>query len=171
MKTFVITGPESTGKSTLARKLKEFYDCTLVDEYARSFINQLDRPYQYHDLLTIAKGQWKLFQQSAKTNPNILICDTSLLTIKVWSEDKFGKCDPWIEQYITKENIFMYILCDIDVPWVYDDQREDAHRREELKYLYLEELKRLNTNYTILSGSYESRLQTAVEIIDQNIDR
>lgn len=60
MKKIVIVGPESTGKSTLSQELSQHYanhyPTAWVPEYAREFLDELDRPYTYEDLLTIAKG-------------------------------------------------------------------------------------------------------------------
>ena len=52
-----IIGPESTGKTTLARYLAERYHGVLVPEYAREYVEQLGRHYTREDVETIARHQ------------------------------------------------------------------------------------------------------------------
>ena len=96
MKKIIITGPESSGKTTLAKALAAHFKTVSVPEFAREYIDQLGRPYVESDLLEIAKGQLRLENEMAKRASNFLFCDTDLITIKIWALDKFGKCDPWI---------------------------------------------------------------------------
>src|SRR5690606_31123528 len=86
MKKVVILGPESTGKSTLSQQLATHYHTEWVPEYARQYLEELGRPYEQHDLLTIAAGQLGLEDEMAQKAQGLLICDTDLYVIKVWSE-------------------------------------------------------------------------------------
>ncbi len=58
-KPFIITivGPESSGKTTLARELASRYSAPWVPEYARKYLEGLGRPYDENDLVRIAQGQ------------------------------------------------------------------------------------------------------------------
>src|SRR5690606_33055147 len=96
IKKIAIIGPESTGKSTLTKALASKFGEPWVEEYARPYLEKLDREYQYGDLLEIAKGQLKLEDQREKLAKRMLFCDTNLYVIKVWSDHKFQKTDPWI---------------------------------------------------------------------------
>jgi nicotinamide riboside kinase len=112
----VLTGPESCGKTTLARQLAAHFDVPLAEEYVREFFEKKGTPdvsgqapqYQEADLKEIAIGQvnaelnaQKAFNQRFNhskniAKPQLLICDTDVLTIKIWSEEKYGRCDEWI---------------------------------------------------------------------------
>ena len=95
MKKIVLIGPESTGKTTLAKALAKHYDCNYVPEYARQYINDLNRPYQKEDIVTIAKKQIELEETKEKKEP-FLFLDTDLIVCKIWSKFKYGECHPWI---------------------------------------------------------------------------
>lgn len=160
-----ITGPESTGKSVLTQQLAEFFSTSWVPEYAREYIGSLDRPYVQDDILEIAKGQIrneKLFQQKAS---GIFFCDTELIVTKIWSEVRFGSCDPWILKQIEMNRYDLYLLCDIDLPWQDDPQREHPHMRKELLNLYINELEERNLPFSLVNGFYGKRLENAISAI------
>tara|TARA_B100001559_G_C16241328_1_gene502551 strand:- start:45 stop:575 length:531 start_codon:yes stop_codon:yes gene_type:complete len=165
IKKIVITGPESCGKTTLAKSLGEIYKCHVVKEFARDYLNKLNRKYKYDDLLKIAKGQEKEEVKINALEKKILICDTSIHTIKIWSLDKFNKCDPWIIK--KKENYNHYLLCYPDVPWKEDPLRENPHDRKRIFDLYLTELK--DKPLTIISGNKTERIKQAQNVINRHI--
>jgi NadR type nicotinamide-nucleotide adenylyltransferase len=165
-----ITGPESTGKSMLAEQLAEHYHTVWVPEYAREYINKLDRPYNQEDILEIAKGQIRSETSICRQASELLICDTELIVTKIWSEVKYGKCDPWILKRITENHYDLFLLCDIDLPWEDDPQREDPDRREYLFNLYKEELTNRAFPFTVISGFGQERIDNAIRIIDGFID-
>ena len=160
-----ITGPESTGKSMLAEQLAGYYHTLWVPEFARSYIDNLGRPYVEQDILTIAQGQLAHEQQLTGKANQYLFCDTELIVTKIWSEFKYGHCDPWIEENIEKNRYHLFLLCDIDLPWVEDPQREHPHLRKQLFDLYLRELTERKFPFRIISGIGESRLKNAVRVI------
>lgn len=160
-----ITGPESTGKSTLTAELAEHYNSTLIPEMARSYLQKLDRPYEYSDLLEIAKTQKKTSEEIISSNQGNIFSDTSLLTIEIWSQDKFDKCDPWILNQIKKERFDLYLLCNVDTEWVFDKLREDKNRRKELFKIYEVLLKAYGFEYKIISGLGKERLLNAIKAI------
>lgn len=160
-----ITGPESTGKTTLAQQLAERYHTVFVPEVARSYLASIGRPYNYDDLLIIAKEQYRTEQQMAKKADRFLFCDSDFLVLKIWSMDKFGRCEPWILDRVERHRYDLYLLMDIDLPWEPDPQREDPHRREYLFGLYRSELDRLGVDYDIVSGKQAERLEKAMAIM------
>lgn len=173
LKKIVILGPESTGKSTLAQGLASFFDCPWVPEYARQYIENLNRPYGYEDLLEIARGQIALEDKQSEKASDLLICDTDLHVIKIWSEHRFGKVDPWIVSQLIKRKYTFYFLTDIDIPWQDDPQREhpDPAMRKYFRNLYERELVVKVLPFAIISGTYEQRLSKAAALIQENIKR
>ena len=166
MKKIVLTGPESTGKSTLAEDLATYYDTFYIPEYAREFINDLDRPYTEADILEIAIEQVDRDNKGTSQYPDILIADTDLLTLIVWSNFKYGKCDPWIVKSLSLLLPDLYLLCAPDLPWESDSQRENPKDREALFEIYKTEIEKLGVPYKIVTGTDKSRLQNAINHIE-----
>jgi NadR type nicotinamide-nucleotide adenylyltransferase len=162
-----ITGPESTGKSILAERLAEHYNSLWVPEFSRSFLENLGRPYVAKDILTIARGQLSHELQLQEKAYEYLFCDTDLIVTKIWSEYKYGTCDPWIIRNIAENRYYLYLLCDIDLPWIEDPLREHPHHRRELFNLFLRELATRRFPFRIISGIGESRLENAIRCIDE----
>jgi len=162
----VITGPESSGKTTLASQLSDYWKIPLVSEVARDYLNKKDF-YQQHDLLKIAKQQHKQEQALLSHFPEKIVCDTDLLVIMIWSEVKYGHCDPWItttfENSIKQKNSRRYYyLCDCNIPWQADPLRENPHNRDELFNLYLQKINEYKLNHRVVKGNQRIRLQQAL---------
>ncbi len=173
MKKVVVIGPESTGKSTLSEKLAAHFNTVWTPEYAREYIDQLQRPYEESDLLHIAAGQVALEQQMAGRAGEVLICDTDLYVIKVWSEHKYGHCDPRILQQIARQHCDMYLLTYIDLPWEEDPQREypDPEMRHYFYNIYREIVINSGVEWKDIRGSYEEREALAIAAVQQLLNR
>lgn len=169
LKKIAITGPESTGKSSLSQQLADYYKDLWVPEFAREYIDKLGRPYVESDILTIAKKQVGLEAESIKKVKEFLFCDTELIVAKIWSEHKYGRCNTWIIDQIEKSDFHLYLLCDIDLPWEPDPQREHPDLREYFFNKYLEELESHHFNYKIVSGNGKDRLENAIKLINESL--
>lgn len=163
VKKVVVIGPECTGKSELSQFLARDFNTVWVEEYARTYIDNLQRPYGPEDLPVIAKGQLTLEEEAVQRANRVLICDTDLYVIKVWSNFKYGYCDPWILDAIASRRYDLYLLTYIDVPWIYDPQREHPTEREKLFEIYLSEMQRQSTPFRIVKGPREERQRAATE--------
>ena len=154
----IITGPESSGKTTLCEQLSNHLNIPFAKEFARSYIDNLDRSYIIGDLLSIGKEQ-------LKSELNSQLLDTDLITIKIWSEYKYGRCDKWILDQIEKQKTEkrFYLLCKPDIPWQADKQRENPNDREELFEIYKQELNDLGHKYFIVKG--EDRTENSISKI------
>ncbi len=167
IKKIAITGPESTGKSTLARQLAEHYKTVWVPEYARTFINQLNRPYERYDLTEMAKGQISHEEKLLLESNNFLFCDTDLSVIKIWSEHKYGIVDPFIFAKYESDSYELYLLMDIDLGWEYDPQRENPELRKFFFDWFERILKTKSVPYRIIRGNVEERFQKAQKVLDE----
>ena len=166
MKIIAITGPECTGKSWLSKKLAEHFNTLWVPEYAREYIGKLSEPYQFSDLLDIARGQIDLENSMIEQANEILFCDTDLYVIKVWSEHKFGHCDPWIINKIHNRHYDLRLLTYIDIPWEEDPQREHPGMRKYFYDVYYKELERDGVNFKEIRGLDQARLDSAIEAVN-----
>lgn len=168
IKKIVLIGPESTGKTTLAQQLAEYYQTVWVSEYAREYLFQIHRPYEEADLLEMAKGQIKSEEQLYAKANQFLFCDTDLRVIKIWSEHKYQRCDNWILQQIKQRHYDLYFLCGIDIPWEADPLRENPNPNERAYFykIYQQELQQSHQNVVELQGNQEKRLKTAVKVLN-----
>ncbi|GAA0531065.1 hypothetical protein GCM10009415_10600 [Chitinophaga japonensis] len=171
MKKVVILGPESTGKSTLSQQLAAHYQTEWVPEYARQYLDELGRPYEQHDLLHIAAGQLHLEDEKAEKARRLLICDTDLYVIKVWSEHKYGEVDPRILERIAARRYDLYLLTYIDIPWEDDPQREypDPQMREYFYRIYRDIVMHAGVPWADIRGSYAERQARAIAAVDNII--
>lgn len=167
IKKVAIVGPECTGKSDLSAFLANYYQTGWVPEYARGYIDHLTRPYEQHDLLTISHGQLRIEDEWLEDANRLLFCDTTLLVIKVWSEFKFGSCDPEIIKNINARKYDLHLLTYVDLPWENDPQREHPDQREQLYEIYFRELKAMNVPFTEIRGATGQRRKTAIEAVDR----
>ncbi|MFA0961497.1 AAA family ATPase [Roseivirga sp. BDSF3-8] len=165
----VITGPESSGKTTLASSLAHHYQVPLVPEYSRQYLSRISGPYTEEDLLVIAKGQVFNEKQKASLCPGLLICDTDITVISIWSLEKFRRIAPSLADLEVSTTYHLTFLCRPDIPWEPDPLRENPHDRDRLFILYKQRLKELRRPFTILEGSEAERLHTALNIIDNLI--
>ena len=158
----IVIGPESSGKTNLCEQLSTHFNIPFAKEFARHYIDTLDRSYIIDDLLSIAKGQ-------LQSEFNSQLLDTDLITIKTWSEYKYGSCDKWILEQIEKQKKEkrFYLLCKPDIPWQVDKQRENPNDREELFKIYKYELENLGHDYFIVEG--ENRTENSISKISSLI--
>lgn len=160
----VFTGPESSGKTTLSTWTSQTYNLPHVTEYARTYLENLGRTYDYRDLEKIAIGQFALEREPLCEN-GITVCDTDLLTIKIWSDYLYRKCSPWILKTLQSNLPSHYILCKPDILWTPDPLRENPLDRDDLFLIYQNEIKELGVSYTILSGSLDLRKGAIHELL------
>jgi NadR type nicotinamide-nucleotide adenylyltransferase len=166
----VITGPESTGKTELAQALAEKLDAFWIPEYARQYVENLDRPYNYDDVIRIAKYQIaQEIEFASKMEKGVLFFDTWLIITKVWLDLVFGKCPEWILDHIRSSKIDLFLICDTDLPWIADPVRENGgDKREELFHLYCDEIRTFGFKYEIVSGFGLLRTQNALSALLRN---
>lgn len=171
IKKIVVIGPESTGKSTLSAALAEALHTVWVPEYARAYLEQLSRPYVQQDLITIANGQLQQEDALAAQTNGMLICDTDLHVLKVWSEAKYGSCDKEILEHIAARPYDMYLLTNIDTNWEDDPLREHPlpEERQYFYNLYRDIVQNSGLPWADVRGNREERLKIALHAIKQHI--
>jgi NadR type nicotinamide-nucleotide adenylyltransferase len=193
LKKIVIIGPESTGKSTLCEKLAHHYQTSWCPEYAREYLMAHGTNYTYDTLLEIAKGQVALEDKYIKifeanhspgkikgdnkiiddspltTNVSRLFIDTDMYVMNVWCKFVFGKTHSWILNQIINRKYDLYLLCNVDLPWVKDELREypDLARREKLYHIYKEIMINQSVPWVDINGNYEERFEKAVSAVEK----
>lgn len=165
-KIIVITGAESTGKSTLSEALAKYFDVPFIPEFARAYIQDLKESYSYNDVERIARKQTKQLKESLNSNKPIIILDTWLLITKIWFEVVFESVPQWIDKEIKNTYIDLFLVCDTDLPWIADKVRENGgESRNLLQKKYIEEIKEYNFDYKIISGNGTERVKNAIQAI------
>jgi HTH-type transcriptional repressor of NAD biosynthesis genes len=168
----VLYGPESTGKTTLAKSLAKFYNTQWAPEFARDYLqkkwNQNKEACQLDDLPIIANGQIELEKKKSINANRFLFCDTNILVTKIWSETYYdGYCNPRILKLAEDLKYDYYFLTSIDTPWVKDDLRDRPNDREKMFLIFKKYLEKYRIPFTVLSGSIEERFKKAKNIIDK----
>ena len=153
-----IVGPESTGKSSLAAAMAQHFGCGFVKEIARDYLEHLGRPYQQQDLDEIARLQIAEEEKVLRTHPPILICDTTLFVIRIWSEYKYGNISDTILQLDRQRHYDYYLLTDIDLPWEDDPLREHPNERQQLFSLYYRALIQQPVPFAVVFGEGNERV-------------
>ncbi|SHF85939.1 DUF4301 family protein [Flavobacterium defluvii] len=163
-------GPESTGKTTLAKQLAEYYETEWVPEFARNYLQEKWEENQHictaDDMMPIAYGQTALENEKLAQANKYLFCDTNLMVTKVFSEVYYGFCDPLLNEAALEHNYDLFFLTDIDVPWEKDDIRDTPEGRETVFSVFKQTLIDTKKPFITLSGNKESRLAKATMIVD-----
>ena len=161
-----VVGPESTGKSTMSAYLAEHYNTVWVPEYARGYCEKLTEPPTWQDEINMFYGQLALEKELSPKANKILICDTTFITVKIWSDEIFGKSPQEVLEELPKHPYDLYLLLNIDLPWEDDPLRDFPHKREHFMEIWKKELDELNANYVLISGVGPERYESAVGAID-----
>ncbi len=161
-----LIGSESTGKTSLCRGLAIHYKTVFVPEYSRTFVEGLNRKYNQEDVLHCIEQQFNLEKTFISSANKLLFSDTESIMGKVWMEDVFKTCPPWVEKLIEDHPYNLYLLTAADIPFENDPVRENPNRRDFFFEWYERELKHRKLNYAIVTGAGSQRLANAIRIIE-----
>jgi nicotinamide riboside kinase len=165
-----VTGPECTGKTYVCQALATHFGGAWVPEYAREYLENLGRKYTYDDLGVIAHGhleqEKRITRSAAEKNLPVVLTDTELINIKIWSEFWYKRSEAWIAEEIRKADHDHYFLMYPDIAWAPDPLRENPTGREFLFNCFLKELQDFGKSFSIIRGSYENRVQEAIRQVN-----
>jgi NadR type nicotinamide-nucleotide adenylyltransferase len=171
MKTICLHGPESTGKSTMATLLSSHFNCEIVPEYGRAYCEEHGTDTDMHDLVVIAERTAAMDrsarERAMRGGAGHLILDTDPVMTAVWAEMMHGRKDRWFDGFTDHADI--YLLLDIDLPWVDDGLRiyGEPKDRERFFELSRDELVRRGVNWALISGDGEPRFEAAIAAIER----
>jgi NadR type nicotinamide-nucleotide adenylyltransferase len=166
----VLTGSESVGKTTLATELAARYGVPLVPEFVRDYATAKGAPLDFTDHGPIAWGQVALedtaIAAARAAGHGLIVHDTDLVSTVAYCHHYFGRCPAFLEELALARRADLYLLLDIDVPWVADGVRDRGDRRAEVHRLFGDTLSRLGARVTLIQGPWDERLTTARHHID-----
>jgi NadR type nicotinamide-nucleotide adenylyltransferase len=167
MKRVVLTGSESTGKTELARQLAKHFGVACVPEFVRQYVDERKgAPLTFGDHGPIARGVMALQDEHLARGGRLLIQDTDLLSTVVYLKHYYGQAPEWIEHEASVRRPDLYLLLDIDVPWVADAQRDRGERREEMQQIFRDAVRASGVPSVTIRGSWAERFARAVEAVD-----
>ena len=169
IKKIAIVGPESTGKSTMSAYLAQHYQTVWVPEYAREYCEKLTAPCTWQDEINMFYGQLALEAAYLPKANKLLICDTTFITVKIWSDYTFGRSPQEVLDELPNHPYDLYLLLSIDLPWEEDPLRDFPDMREHFMEVWHKELKALNANYVVIKGEDDERYGNAVRAVDSFI--
>lgn len=167
---FVVYGPESTGKTTLARQLAEYYQTAWVPEFSRDYLQQkwdeTQTICEESDLMPIAEGQMAAENAAAAKAQTVLFLDTNVRTTVLYAHHYYGRCPQQLIDLIATQAYTLYFLTDIDVPWIADDLRDQPDSRGLLLAKFKLDLVSHQLPFVLLQGDEATRLARAIKIVD-----
>lgn len=148
-------GPESTGKSVMAKQLAAYYHTEFVPEVAREIVSSNE--FTIDEIIKIGYAQTERIIEKAKTANKILFCDTDLITTQIYCRHYLGIVPDVLYELEKKITYNQYFLFDIDVPWVGDGMRDLGDSRQVMFEIFKHELEIRNISYLLVKGDYKER--------------
>ena len=164
----VVTGSECTGKTVLTAGLAEYFDCPSSPEGARLYVEQHNQPLTVADVDPIASLQITLEEAAVRKAHDLVIHDTDLVSTLVFARHYYEASPAWIARTASERAADLYLLCDIDLPWVSDGLQRDsgsAEQRRKIHEKFVEAMTRSGLRWTLIRGLGEKRLEQAVRAI------
>jgi len=157
-------GPESTGKSTMAKHFAKLYKTEFVPEVSRELITSND--FTIDDIIKIGETQTQRIIDKSRVANKFLFCDTDLITTEIYCRHYLKEIPPVLFELERKIKYDHYFLFDIDVPWVADEIRDLGHRRQEMFEVFRAELDNRKIKYQLVKGDFEERELTIKSVVD-----
>jgi HTH-type transcriptional repressor of NAD biosynthesis genes len=165
VKKICMYGPESTGKSTMARKMAERYHTEFVPEVAREMLTSNN--FALDKIIEIGEAQTQRILEKVQIANRILFCDTDLITTQIYSQYYLHQVPDILYGLENKVKYDHYFLFDIDVPWIADGLRDLGDKRDYMYEIFRSELDKRKIPYTKVQGTSVQREQIIISWMHQ----
>lgn len=174
-KRIVIVGPESTGKTTLTNRLATHYNTQWVPEYGREYTETIKKGTQLEvdDFYAIAvRHNEDILDKHLECKMPYLFIDTDAVVTKLFGQLYIEDYqDARVEDIIKYQYNDLYVLLDIDVPWVDDGSRDFPNDRQRHYDMIKKEIIGLGRNVISVKGNYDERFEAVKFYLDTfNLD-
>ena len=166
----VVSGSESTGKTTLTKALAEHFDCPYSLEAARLYLEEQGRILTVDDISPIAMRQIELEETAIRQARGLVIHDTDLLSTLIYSQHYYGVSPDWIRKMVTERVADLYLLCDIDLPWMPDGLQRDSgstEQRLDIHHQFIDLLENSGQPWSLIQGSGQARFEQTLRVIEK----
>lgn len=163
-----VTGPESSGKTTLCQQLAAHFNAPYVPEFAREYLKDKGTNYNFEDVIEMAKKQIEMEDEALAKNPKLLFLDTDMINFKIWFEFYGNKTPKFIEDRIKSNKYTLTLLLYPNTPWIDDGLRQNPNDRMELFNLFEQHLQHYKYPYTIINKLDNDRSKQAIDFLKKN---
>lgn len=158
-------GPESVGKTTLTQQLAEYFQTTFAHEVAREMLTSNE--FEIEKIIEIGELQTALVKQKIQEANQVLFCDTDLITTQIYCQQYFGYVPEELQKLEAETTYDLYLLLNIDTPWVADVLRDFGERRAEMFDLFKNELEKRALPYVLIEGNWDQRFIAARKEVER----
>jgi NadR type nicotinamide-nucleotide adenylyltransferase len=164
-----VCGPESTGKSTLAARLARHFETVHVHEYARGLIDLHNGEVTEEMFVRFVRAQAAAERALATQARRVLVCDTDAFTTALYHELYVGGRPDYALEEAARHGYDLYLLCDMDTPYIEDGQRLHPGKRKWFLDEYLKWIDSRGGRAVMVRGDWEERFRTARTAVEELI--
>ncbi len=166
-KSIVVTGPESSGKSSLTQALADYFKSAWVPEFARTYLEKHGPQYSLADFKHMLAGQWQHNQIACADAQSPVFLDTDVINFAVWSDFVYQKRPQELQALLAQPNPHYYLICYPDLPWEADPLRENPKQRLAIFEAHKRLIEEKNRPFAIVKGTGSERLQNAIQAVEK----
>ncbi|WP_184544572.1 AAA family ATPase [Mucilaginibacter sp. FT3.2] len=166
-----VLGTESTGKTTMVKRLAHHFHTLNVPEMGHDILERTNDCTE-DDLLQIAQLHARTINEKLKEANKILFVDTDLNTTRSYSHFLFDK-DLLVPEWVETANHFdLYIYLNVDAPYVQNGTRLSKEDRNRLDESHKQELASHGIHYVLIEGDdWDERFEKAGTAVVQFIKK
>jgi HTH-type transcriptional repressor of NAD biosynthesis genes len=161
-----VLGTESTGKTTLTKKLAQHYHCSFVPEAGRELIPD-SKSFTYQDLCDVATEHARNIKAATLGESPLIIIDTDVYITESYSWFAFKKALTVNEDIYKTNQSNLYLYLNNDVDFLQDGTRLDEFQRNLLDISHRRILAAHHIKFVEITGNWEQRFKQAVKEIDK----
>lgn len=168
-KTVTIFGAESTGKTTISKKLAKTLGSTYIPEWAREYMEKFEPAVNDTVMENIVRGQYAS-QHAARKIPNspFIIQDTDLISTEGYYRIYGGTRPEELERCINLTKSDLYLVMNSNIPFEEDPLRFGGDVRESTDEFWIDLLDEYGANYHVVesTGPFAQLVECAGKCID-----